>query len=321
MKEKGQKFWHTVSRRDFLESTLGLTLAGGVVSAATWGAGCKPSAVTGDSSGAGAVDQPDELASNKEEGARMPVGFVGHGAPTLAIDPGKGGDLTRWAKHMPEPRAILVISAHWEDTPATAGTTRIRDLMYDFYGFPDELYELEYKSPGAPELVERLSSLIPGGVEQEDRPLDHGVWVPLLHMAPRADIPVLQLSLPSQQGAEGLFELGRRLAALRDEGIFILGSGNVVHNLRRLSRDKEPVPSWSVEFDQWAAEVLERQDFDTLIDYRQDSPGLRLAHPTVEHFQPLLVAAGAASVAGGQASFPVEGFEYGSISRRCVQFG
>lgn len=321
MTDERDKLSKQMGRRDFLESTLGLTLAGGVLSAATWGSGCKPSAVTGDSSGDRTGDQPDEVVPKKGEGARMPVGFVGHGAPTLAIDPGKGGDLTRWAKQMPEPRAILVISAHWQDTPATAGTTRIRDLMYDFYGFPDELYELEYKSPGAPELVERLSSLIPGGVEQEDRPLDHGVWVPLLHMAPAADTPVLQLSLPSQQGAEGLFELGRKLAALRDEGVFILGSGNVVHNLRRLSRGGGPTPSWSVEFDQWAAEVLEGEDFDTLIDYRQQSPGLRLAHPTEEHFQPLLVAAGAASVGGGQASFPVEGFEYGSISRRCVQFG
>jgi 4,5-DOPA dioxygenase extradiol len=310
-----------MGRRDFLESTLGLTLAGSVLSAATWGSGCKPSAVTGDSSSAADETQPGEEVLKMGEGARMPVGFVGHGAPTLAIDPGKGGDLTRWANQMPEPRAILVISAHWEDTPATAGTTSIRDLMYDFYGFPDELYELEYKSPGAPELVERLSGLIPGGVAQEDRPLDHGVWVPLLHMAPRADIPVLQLSLPSQQGAEGLFELGRKLAALRDEGVFILGSGNIVHNLGRLRRGEGPAPRWATEFDQWATEVLAGEDFDALIDYRQDSPGLRLAHPTEEHFQPLLVAAGAASMDGGQATFPVEGFEYGSISRRCVQFG
>lgn len=305
MTDRGPTFWQTMSRRDFLGSTLGLTLAGSLGAMATWGTGCKS----------------DGTGSQKSEGTRMPVGYVGHGAPTLAIDPGKGGDLTRWAEGMPEPRAILVISAHWEDTPAIAGTTRIRELMYDFYGFPDELYELEYESPGAPELLERLSGLIPGGVQQEDRPLDHGVWVPLLHMAPGADIPVLQLSLPSRRGVGGLFEVGRRLAPLRDAGVFILGSGNVVHNLRRLGREAGPTPNWAVEFDRWAAEVLDRQDFDALIDYRNASPGLRLAHPTEEHFQPLLVAAGAASVDGGPTSFPVEGFEYGSISRRCVQFG
>ncbi|RAL25476.1 dioxygenase [Lujinxingia litoralis] len=253
----------------------------------------------------------------------MPVGFVGHGAPTLAIDPGKGGDLARWSQGLRKPRAILTISAHWEDAPATAGTTRVRDLMYDFYGFPDELYEIEYPSPGAPDLVRRVASLMGGELSQEDRPLDHGVWVPLLHMAPQADVPVLQLSLPSRQGPQALFELGRNLAPLREEGVFILGSGNIVHNLRRLTWGAEPAapPAWAAEFDQWAREVLDRGDFDALVDYREKSPGLGLAHPTEEHFQPLLVAAGAASVAQSTSSYPVEGFEYGSISRRCVQFG
>jgi 4,5-DOPA dioxygenase extradiol len=193
--------------------------------------------------------------------------------------------------------------------------------MYDFYGFPRELYELEYRAPDAPELARRLASLLPGGVEQEQRALDHGVWVPLLHMAPDADTPVLQLSLPSMEGPEGLFELGRRLAPLRDEGVFILGSGNIVHNLRQLRRDGDATPAWAREFDRWAAEALHRGDFDALVDYRQKAPGLRRAHPTEEHFQPLLVAAGAASASGGEATSTVEGFEYGSISRRCVQFG
>ena len=197
----------------------------------------------------------------------------------------------------------------------------MRELMYDFYGFPQELYELEYPSPGAPDLLKRLASLLPGGVEQEERPLDHGVWVPLLHMAPAADTPVLQLSLPSSEGPEGLFELGRQLAPLRDEGVFILGSGNIVHNLRQLGRDGGTTPAWATEFDQWAAEALTRGNFDALVDYRQKSPGLRQAHPTEEHFQPLLVAAGAASTSGDDATFTVDGFEYGSISRRCVQFG
>ncbi|TXD39526.1 dioxygenase [Lujinxingia vulgaris] len=254
----------------------------------------------------------------------MPVGFVGHGAPTLAIDPGKGGDLARWSKNLAQPRAILAISAHWEDAPASAGTTRVQDLMYDFYGFPDELYQIAYPSPGAPELVRRIGALMGEEIRQEDRALDHGVWVPLLHMAPRADVPVLQLSLPSREGPEALFELGRKLAPLRDEGVFILGSGNVVHNLRRLSWDDPQgvsPPAWAAEFDQWVQEVIDRGAYDALVDYRHKSPGLRVAHPTEEHFQPLLVAAGAASVKRDPVSYPVEGFEYGSISRRCVQFG
>ncbi|MBA2662608.1 MAG: dioxygenase [Bradymonadaceae bacterium] len=251
----------------------------------------------------------------------MPVGFVAHGAPTLAIDPGKGGDLARWAVDLPRPRAILVISAHWEESPATAGTTRMQELLYDFYGFPRELYALRYPSPGAPELAARLASLVNGPLKQEDRPLDHGVWVPLLHMAPEADVPVLQLSLPSHEGPKGLFDLGRALAPLRDEGIFILGSGNIVHNLRQIDWSGGAPPAWADEFDQWAAESLLANDLDALIDYRTRAPGLHAAHPTEEHFQPLLVAAGAASVHGGTSTFPVEGFEFGSISRRSVQFG
>lgn len=238
MTERIPRYRQEIGRRDFLKSTLGLTLAGSVLASATWGLGCNPGVTPGGSASA-------EKKAKASAGARMPVGFVGHGAPTLAIDPGKGGDLTRWAEQMPQPRAILVISAHWQDTPATAGTTRIQDLIYDFYGFPDALYNIEYRSPGAPDLIKRLASLIPGGIAEEDRGLDHGVWVPLLHMAPRADTPVLQLSLPSQLGAKGLFELGRKLAALRNEGIFILGSGNIVHNLRRLQRGLGPAPSWA----------------------------------------------------------------------------
>lgn len=306
-----------ISRRNFLNAALGATVVGGLLPVATWGTGCNPVPSQG---------RVGEHSKEREDLARkasesLPVGFVGHGAPTLAIDPGKGGDLTRWARGMAKPRAILVVSAHWENTPATAGATRMRDLLYDFSGFPRELYELRYESPGAPDLARRLSSLVPGGVREEDRPLDHGVWVPLIHMAPDADIPVLQLSLPSRGGPQGLFELGRSLAPLQDEGVFIMGSGNVVHNLRRIDWSEGPAPGWAQEFDQWVAETLASADYDGLVDYRGKSPGLTMAHPTEEHFQPLLVAAGAASVRGSMSSFPVEGFEYGSISRRCVQFG
>jgi 4,5-DOPA dioxygenase extradiol len=312
-----------VTRRNFLSTALGVAITGTILPVATWGTGCSPPGPTrGGAALEGAGAQAGEgQGATKSDSTAMPLGFVGHGAPTLAIDPGKGGDLTRWARNMPRPRAILAVSAHWEDTPATAGTIRMRELLYDFYNFPKELYELEYPAPGAPELARRLDSLIPGGVKQQDRAWDHGVWVPLIHMAPDADIPVLQLSLPSHAGPQALFDLGRKLAALQDEGVFILGSGNIVHNLRRLDWAQGPPPSWATEFDHWARETLAGQDFDALVDYRQKSPALRVAHPTEEHFQPLLVVAGAASARGSDASFPVEGFEYGSISRRCVQFG
>ena len=310
---------NALSRRAFMNALLA---AGAGVAAAGWGAACSPK-----SAGAPKSERPGEGKTpvpDSPSGGRMPVGFVGHGAPTLAIDPGKGGDLARWSRALPKPRAILALSAHWEDAPASAGTTRVQDLMYDFYGFPEELYQIEYPSPGAPDLVRRIGALMGEEVTRHDRALDHGVWVPLLHMAPQADVPVLQLSLPSREGPEALFELGRKLAPLRDEGVFILGSGNVVHNLRRLSwhdPDGTAPPAWASEFDGWVREVINQGDFDALVDYRHKSPGLRIAHPTEEHFQPLLVAAGAASVRRDPVSYPVEGFEYGSISRRCVQFG
>ncbi len=313
-----------ITRRNFLSSALGVAITSTLLPVATWGTGCTPRGMGGQAPGGqapGDQAQTDGAGPSPSDTHPMPLGFVGHGAPTLAIDPGKGGDLTRWATNMRRPKAILAISAHWEETPATAGTIRMRELLYDFYGFPKELYELEYPAPAAPDLARQLNSLIPGGIQQKDRTWDHGVWVPLIHMAPDADIPVLQLSLPSHAGPQALFDLGRKLASLQNEGVFIMGSGNVVHNLRQLNWAGGPPPAWASEYDHWVFETLSSQNYDALVDYRQKSPGLRIAHPTEEHFQPLLVVAGAASVRGNQASYPVEGFEFGSISRRCVQFG
>lgn len=308
----------TITRRMFLGTAMGAAVATGLIGAGAL-SGCK-----GDAMKASSLNSESGL--NMSTRPRMPVGFVAHGAPTLAVDARKGADLQRWAAEMPRPGAILVISAHWENAPVTIGTTRTRELMYDFYGFPRELYEIRYDAPGAPELAARIESMLAatpsvGPIAREDRPLDHGVWVPLLHMAPDASVPVLQLSMPSRLGPTALFELGRALAPLRDEGVLILGSGNLVHNLRQLDWRGNTTPSWAEEFDQWSRDIVAAGDLDSLVDYRNKAPGLRIAHPTEEHFQPVLVAAGAASIDGAPASFPVEGFEFGSISRRCVQFG
>lgn len=250
----------------------------------------------------------------------MPVGFVSHGAPPLALDHEKGRDLRRWADALPRPAAVLVVSAHWDHTPVRVGTASTRPLLYDFGGFPDELRRLEYPAPGAPELATRVAERLDAG-RDDDRPWDHGVWVPLLHMYPDADVPVLQVSLPGRLPARELLELGARLAPLRDEGVLVLGSGGAVHNLRELDwRDESPPPAWATDFEQWATAALRAGDLDRLASFR-DVPSSRLAHPTPEHFQPLLVAAGAASRGTHDASFPVEGFEYGSLSRLAVQLG
>ena len=254
----------------------------------------------------------------------MPVVFVAHGSPMLALDAQKGKPLTRWGVALPRPRSILAVSAHWEEAPVTLGAEATAPLVYDFYGFPAPLYAVEYASPGAPELAQRVARLLggEGNVRRSGRGIDHGVWTPLVHMYPGADVPVLQLSMPSSEGAARLFALGRALAPLRDEGVLILGSGNLVHNLRRLDRDGAgaPPPAWAAEFDAWIGDACARRDFDTMLAYQTRAPGLDLAHPTKEHFLPILVTAGAAADNPGAVTFPVMGWEHGSLSRRSVQF-
>jgi 4,5-DOPA dioxygenase extradiol len=249
------------------------------------------------------------------------VGFVSHGAPTLATDAEKGADLARWAAGLGRPTAVLVVSAHWERTPVVVGTSHRRELLYDFSGFPAELYELEYPAPGAGALADDVARRI--GAERSDlRPWDHGVWVPLLHMYPAADVPVLQVSLPSRSSARELFDVGARLAPLAGEGVLVLASGGMVHNLGELDwTDRADPPGWALAFESWTRDALSRWDVDLLLDFRAKAPDVERAHPTLEHFLPLLAAVGAASARRGDVHYPVEGFEYGSLSRLAVQFG
>ena len=262
-----------------------------------------------------------ESSSQSRDAVRMPVGFVGHGAPTLAMDGAKGTELRAWGASLPEPRAVLVVSAHWEQTPATLGPTRAVPLIYDFYGFPPELYRLRYSAPAAPELADRVADLLPDVRLETDRGLDHGAWVPLRWILPEARVPVIQLSIPSHDPRE-LHRIGRRLAPLRDEGVFILGSGNVVHNLRQIARSgDEPTPAWAADFDQWLVEALGRGDVDSLLDWESRAPAARIAHPTVEHFVPIHVALGAAGDDLSRLHYPITGFEHASISRRSLSWG
>ncbi len=252
----------------------------------------------------------------------MPVTFVAHGAPPLLEEPAWMAELAGWGAAMPKPKAILVVSAHWEARPATLGATRPLPLVYDFSGFPAHFYRLAYPSPGAPELARRVQALLASAgvasARDEARGLDHGVYVPLLCMYPGADVPVLQLSLPSLQPPV-LFALGQALAPLRLEGVQIMGSGFLTHNLRAISRG--PTPAWAAEFDAWVAEALDRRDVDALLDFERKAPGAQLAHPRTEHFVPLLVAAGAALAGTAPIRYPITGFWLGSFTRRSVQFG
>lgn len=254
----------------------------------------------------------------------MPALFLAHGSPFLLDDRQWVDQLRQWAGHVAHPAGILMLSAHWEQRPVTIGATTPVPLVYDFSGFPARYYQVEYASPGAPALALRVRQLLsPTQPIHEDptRGLDHGAYVPLVAMYPAADIPVLQVSLPSLDPL-ALFELGRALAPLRDEDVLIVGSGFLTHNLRAV--DFAPgaqVPAWAAEFDAWAADALTRRDVDAMLDYRRQAPGVRLALPTHEHFVPALAALGAAVDRPGDVSFPITGFAYGSMTKRSVQFG
>ena len=217
----------------------------------------------------------------------MPVIFAAHGAPVLLDDEVWMGELAAWAAAMPKPASVLMVSAHWEQRPATLGATRTVPLHYDFYGFPERYYRTEYPAPGAPDLAGRVRGLLgEAGIAAADDPrrgLDHGAYVPLVEMYPEADVPVLQLSLPTLDPAT-LLRLGRRLAPLREEGVLIVGSGFTTHNLRWIGAGTDsdsPAPSVSVEFDDWARQAIERQDVDALLDAATSGapPGLPLLEP------------------------------------------
>ncbi len=253
----------------------------------------------------------------------MPVVFIAHGAPPLLDDEPWKAELAAWGKALPRPSSILMLSAHWEAQPIAIGATRPVPLIYDFYGFPERYYRVEYPSPGAPELAARVRELLRASgtkfVDDPERGLDHGTYVPLLSMVPAADVPVLQVSLPGLDPKE-LYAFGRALAPLRGEGVLIAGSGFLTHNMRALGQ--AATPAWAEEFDAWSADVLARRDVDALIDFETRSPSARLAHPRAEHFAPVIAALGAAE-RGGDVTFPISGWWQmaPAFTRRSVQIG
>jgi 4,5-DOPA dioxygenase extradiol len=254
--------------------------------------------------------------------ARMPALYLSHGAPPLADDDIWTGELQHWGAALPRPAAVLVVSAHWESAPLTVGATEPVPLTYDFGGFPQRYYEVTYDAPGAPELAQDVANLVarPGRPVYQDphRGLDHGAYVPLVEMFPAADVPVLQVSMPTLDPAE-LFALGRTLAPLRDEGVLIIGSGFTTHNLREPMYPGGEAAQWAREFDAWAKETVEAGDVDAVLDFEHRAPAALRAHPRTEHFAPLFVTLGAASDGGLDASSVIEGFWMG-MSKRSFQF-
>jgi 4,5-DOPA dioxygenase extradiol len=252
----------------------------------------------------------------------MPVLFVSHGAPTVAVDPVWGDQLAQWGRALPRPRAYVVVSAHWRHRAALTGVETTQPLIYDFSGFPRPLYDVTYPAPGSAEIAARVRALTGAG-SQPDRGLDHGVWVPLVHLAPDADIPVVQCALPWRDPSQW-WELGRALAPLRAEGVVVIGSGGIVHNLGRLAwhgtADTEP---WAVEFDAWVTHALEAGQLDDIRSITTRAPHLAEAHPVPDHLAPLVVATAAAAEGDTLPSitFPITGFDMGNLGMRSIQFG
>jgi len=232
---------------------------------------------------------------------KMPVLFVSHGAPTLPLEPGNTGSAWRkLGEQMPKPSSILMISAHWESRIPTVSRAVHPETIHDFSGFPAELYTLQYPAPGAPEMAQSAAlALQQAGIPaqlDDKHGLDHGAWVPLSLMYPRADIPVAQLSLQPDKDPAWHIALGKALRPLREQGVLIVGSGSITHNLRALFKHPQsaPAPEWVTEFCDWMAEKIEAGDMDELSDYRVRAPHAAQNHPSDEHLLPLFVALGAA---------------------------
>jgi 4,5-DOPA dioxygenase extradiol len=263
-----------------------------------------------------------ERAQKAHAAGRMPTLYIGHGAPPLVDDALWVAQLAAWAKALPRPKAVLMVSAHWENAPLTMGATRTGvPLVYDFGGFPERYYRVQYRSPGAPQLAADVRKLLSDQqvAEEPDRGLDHGAYVPLTVMYPEADVPVLQVSMPSLDPEE-LFAIGRRLRPLRDQGVLVIGSGFLTHGLPFLRdfRLDAPPPDWSMEFDAWAHEALEHGDIDQLSDFRHRAPAVRYAHPRTEHLAPLFVTLGAGDSSGEPLPSIIDGYWMG-LSKRSIQ--
>ena len=256
---------------------------------------------------------------------KMPVVFIGHGSPMNAIEDNSfTNSLVRLGQDLPRPKAILCVSAHW----LSAGTWVTRmdrpKTIHDFYGFPDELFAVQYPAPGSRQLAEQIQSLSQKPRIQADDSawgFDHGTWAVLRKMYPEADVPVVQLSIDMSEPAEFHMQLGKTLSILREQGVLIVGSGNIVHNLRRIDWSK---PSggydWAIDFDQWVKGQLEKGDFKSLTQFSATEAG-RLSVPTPDHYLPLMYVLGAADADKDELWYPFEGYDMGSISMRSVVLG
>ncbi|APC18298.1 dioxygenase [Pseudomonas frederiksbergensis] len=254
----------------------------------------------------------------------FPSLFISHGSPMLALEPGASGPaLAHLASELPKPKAIVIVSAHWESQDLHVGSAEQPETWHDFGGFPAALFAVQYPAPGQPELAAQVAGLLkadglPAQLDSQ-RPFDHGVWVPLSLMYPRADIPVVQVSLPSRLGPALQTRVGHALSSLREQGVLLIGSGSITHNLRELDwhAGPESVEPWAKAFRDWIIEKLAANDEAALHDYRRQAPNAVRSHPSDEHLLPLYFARGA----GGEFSIVHQGFTMGALGMDIYRFG
>ncbi|URM30462.1 dioxygenase [Pseudomonas frederiksbergensis] len=254
----------------------------------------------------------------------FPSLYISHGSPMLALEPGASGPaLARLAAALPKPKAIVMVSAHWESSELLVSGNPQPETWHDFGGFPQALFEVQYPAPGNPQLAAEVVELLkadglPVRIDTQ-RPFDHGVWVPLSLMYPQADIAVVQVSLPTRGGPALQTRVGHALASLREHGVLLIGSGSITHNLRELDwhAGPESVEPWAKEFRDWMIEKLETNDEAALHDYRQQAPNAVRNHPSDEHLLPLYFA----RAAGGEFSVAHQGFTMGALGMDIYRFG
>ncbi|MGE8144969.1 DODA-type extradiol aromatic ring-opening family dioxygenase [Pseudomonas frederiksbergensis] len=254
----------------------------------------------------------------------FPSLYISHGSPMLALEPGASGPaLARLAAEMPKPKAIVIVSAHWESNELLVSGNPQPDTWHDFGGFPKALFDVQYPAPGDPQLAAEVVELLkadglPVRIDAK-RPFDHGVWVPLSLMYPQADIPVVQVSRPTRGGPALQTRVGHALASLREHGVLLIGSGSITHNLRELDwhAGPESVEPWAKAFRDWMIEKLAANDEAALHDYRQQAPNAVRNHPSDEHLLPLYFARGA----GGEFGIAHQGFTMGALGMDIYRFG
>jgi 4,5-DOPA dioxygenase extradiol len=254
-----------------------------------------------------------------------PVLFISHGAPTFAIEPGLlGPQLHALGEQLTDIKAVLVVSPHWQTRGVQVMTTATPETVHDFGGFPAALYALQYPASGEPELALQVAQMLTAaGLSvslEARRGLDHGAWVPLLHMLPAANLPVFQVSMPYDLDARSALQLGQALAAVRAQGVLVLASGSMTHNLQEFRGPAAQAQDYVVEFTHWVRQNVIARDLARMVDYRQQAPHARRAHPTDEHFLPLLVALGA-SHGDDTLALLDGGVNYGMLSMESYAWG